>query len=147
MSPAIRSILILALACGLIPTVANAQQLRQPASVLPLNRSQPAAKRVIQAPEAELLPHWLLQANKAKPDQALPTQKVAQRTATRKAMPMVETEDFSWLGDIEAGLPSTSRAIPQKTYRPRLSPSKETLEGPELRLPGTRRAQKSRTLK
>ena len=69
---ATRSPVILALACDLIPKVAFAQQLRQPASVLPLKRAQHVAKRVIQAPEAEVLSQCLLQANKAKPAQAKP---------------------------------------------------------------------------
>ena len=89
-----RSLFVLSVGLGLSPSHLNAQQLSQPASVLPWKpakvETQLALKSPITASESDS-PRWLTE--QAKP---LTTQQ-----AKAKALPMVETEQFADLGPLD----------------------------------------------
>jgi len=95
-----RILFALSLGFGLAPSLLCAQQLSQPASVLPWRALQPEVKLALNAPVkstplksvASDSPAWLLK--KARP--------LSQQAPAREDLPMVETESFENLGYLKS---------------------------------------------
>ncbi len=113
-----RILFVFALSAGLVPSLLSAQQLCQPASMLPWRASQPELKLALHGPIKSGLrgngrsdsPAWLL-------DTAQP---IAQESRVQKDLPSVEKESFANLGQLNRnfGTPNTRSA-----YRKRSSNS------------------------
>jgi len=105
------------LSLGLVPSLLSAQQLSQPASILPWRSSPPEVKLALQASQetrskASDSPAWLIES--AKP--------LTQLSPTQDDMPMVETESYANLGQINRRSadqkPQSIRPIRRKNASP-----------------------------
>lgn len=145
LNTAFRSTALLALACCLFPAIANAQQLRQPASVLPLKSPKPLPSPEIAAPQVDEVPTWLLEASQPTARKSTKANRVTRKSARPKPLPMVETENFSMLGDIRLSYPRQGGVQPTKRNRPSISLPDPSIEAHELpRFFGTRQARNLR---
>jgi len=91
-----RAVIVIALGCILTPASLHAQQIRQPASVLPWKASKagPRTTTIVDPTNTSqnAPPAWLLQTAK----------KPFKHSSAHKKLPMVESESFSHLGQIHA---------------------------------------------
>jgi len=130
MNIAYRSTAVLALTCCLFPAVVNAQQLQQPASVLPLKSLKPLPTRGIVAPQADEVPTWLLKASPLMARKSTNTTRVARKSARPEALPRVETENFSMLGEIRLSYPRHDGVAATKRTRSSRTSSDPSIEVP-----------------
>lgn len=101
--------LALAFSLGFLPSSLQAQQLQQPASVLPWASAQPEMKLALRPPrspntDADDSPAWLLDSAK----------KPAKATPKSNGLHMVETERFVDLGPLDEEPNQASASPPRK---------------------------------
>ncbi len=126
----------LALTCFFFTASAFAQQIRQPASMLPIESLEPQPQQEIVAPQSDTVPQWLLRATESPARKSNKSDRGDLQKALQTALPLVETENFAVLGQLLPSYPQRQEVTPST-----IAPSEDSEEGSKIRFLGTRRTQ------